>query len=313
MADSADAPTEECFGHVLGLLGGLALLGSVSILAVLAHRLLLQHRAVLRLGHDEAASSGGAVFAEEGAVREPIRWRPEDLSPRIAVALAAILGAVGTLSLRFGLGERIPWPIAIALGFDLAVLLWLWLASRRVRHLARLEAQLAETLRLAAAALRAGLGRIDAFHRAAEQVDAPLKPLLLEAVGRLRLGESPLSAFERLSERVPLETFRLFSMIIATQWHAGGSLQGTLASVGDFMQDRVDVQQRIASQSAPTRSSTLVLFAATAAIAYFSWSNDPFNLERFLTSQAGALLVGTTLGLQGVALLWMDRLMRSRL
>ena len=133
-----------------------------------------------------------------------------------------------------------------------------------------------------------------------DQLDAPLRPILLEAVGRLRLGESPQSAFGRLAERVPLETFRLFSMIVATQWHAGGSLQGTLASVGDFMQDRVDVQQRIAAQSAPTRSSTFVLFAATAAIAYFSWTNDPFNLERFIRSETGACARrGITLALQG--------------
>ena len=297
---------------MLGILGGLALLGSISILGLLAHRLVLERRAVLRLGGKDIVAAEEHEADDDRAAREPFRWRPEELSTPVAVSMAVLSGAGGARFLTLA-WPAIPWPIALAIGLDIAVLIGLWFASRRTRRLVRLEAQLAETLRLTAAALRAGLGRIEALHRATEQVDAPLKPLLVEAVGRLHLGESPISAFERLSSRVPLETFRLFSMIIATQWHAGGSLQGTLASAGDFMQDRVDVQQRIASQSAPTRSSTLVLFAATAAIAYFSWSNDPFNLERFLTSEAGALLVGTTLALQGLALVWMDRLMRSRL
>lgn len=292
-----------------GLLGGLALLASLSILAFLAHRALVAHRAVVRLGSaDESALDVAEAFEDEGSTS--VRWRPEELSPGAHLAIAIVLGVVGSAAASL-LGGLVT-PVALALGLDLGILVGLGLASRRAKHLARLEAQLAEAIRMTAAALKAGLGRIEALHRASDQLDAPLRPILLEAVGRLRLGESPQSAFGRLAERVPLETFRLFSMIVATQWHAGGSLQGTLASVGDFMQDRVDVQQRIAAQSAPTRSSTFVLFAATAAIAYFSWTNDPFNLERFIRSETGAWLVAATLALQGVALVWMDRLMRTR-
>lgn len=291
--------------------GGLALLASIVLVGFLAHRLLVERRAIVRLGSaDEFAEGGAPGDAVEQGAAAPIRWRLEELPVAARFAIACTFGVFGALVAAVGF--ELVLPVACAIGFDLAIVVGLWLTSRREKYLANLEAQLAEAIRLTAAALKAGLGRIDALHRAADQVDAPLSPILLEAVGRLRLGESPQSAFGRLSERTPLETFRLFSMIIATQWHAGGSLQGTLASVGEFMQDRVDVQQRIASQAAPTRSSTLVLFAATSAIAYFSWTNDPFNLERFIASETGAWLVGITLALQGVALLWMDRLMRSR-
>jgi len=295
---------------VLNLLGGAALLASLGLLAVVAHRLLLERRATVRLGADESVRPGSVAEEDrEGDGALGVRWSREELGAIFRITLPASVGLVGAgLAYLTGLVT----PIACALGFDVGAVAWLWLVGRHTRHLARLEAQLAETLRLTAAALRAGLGRIDSLHRAADQIDAPLQPILLEAVGRLRLGDSPQTAFERLSARVPLETFRLFSMIIATQWQAGGSLQGTLGSVGDFMQDRVDVQQRIASQSAPTRSSTLVLFGATAAIAWLSWTNDPVNMQRFFGSGMGSTLVATTLALQGIALIWMDRLMRSR-
>lgn len=295
---------------MLGALGGVALLASLSILVFLAHRLVLERRAVLRLGRQDVASGGDGVLDIDRSVRGPFRWQAIALSPRLAASTSCAAGLVGAASILSV--TKFAVPIALAIGFDLGVLVYLALSSRRAKVLIRLEAQLAETLRLTAAALKAGLGRIDALDRATDQVDAPLQPILRETVGRLRLGESPQTAFDHFVGRVPLETFRLFSMVVATQWHAGGSLQGTLASVGEFMQDRVDVQQRIASQSAPTRSSTLVLFAATGAIAYFSWTHDPFNLERFLRSAAGTALVATTLALQGVALAWMDRLMRGR-
>ena len=295
---------------MLTLLGSAALFASLCLLAVVAHRLLLGRRATLRLGADD--TDGIEALAEAGSgdrSESSERGAQEALGPLLRAALPASVGLASAAIVYSAIGVG---PIACALGFDAGVVVWLRLSARHERHLARLEAQLAEALRLTAASLRAGLGRIDALHRAAEQVEAPLRPILLEAVGRLRLGEAPQDAFARLSQPVPLETFRLFAMIIATQWQAGGSLQGTLASVGDFMQDRVDVQQRITSQSAPTRSSTLVLFGATAAIAWLSWTNDPFNMERFFRSGTGGTLVATTLALQGVALLWMDRLMRSR-
>ena len=295
---------------MLNLLGAVALLASLGLLAFVAHRLFLERRAAVRLGSNDTDGLDG--FTDEDDAQNETRrdrWSHERLGEIVQVALPLAIG-LGVAGLAAA--AELAIPIACALGFDGAVVVRLWLAGRRARYLARLEAQLAEALRLTSAALRAGLGRIDALHRAAEQVEAPLRPILLEAVGRLRLGEAPQAAFTRLAERVPLETFRLFSMIIATQWQTGGSLQGTLGSVGDFMQDRVEVQQRIASQSAPTRSSTLVLFGATAAIAWLSWTNDPFNMQRFFDSGMGSALVATTLVLQGVALFWMDRLMRSR-
>ncbi|MFK7895282.1 MAG: type II secretion system F family protein [Myxococcota bacterium] len=286
------------------------MLASASLFIFLTHRLVLERRAVLRLGGEGASVAGeDDLLPAEPTVRHPIRWQSVFLSVRLTLGLSLGVGLFGAGIVAWFAAFEL--PIASAIGFDIGVLVYLALSSQRAKYMLRLEAQLAETLRLTSAALKAGLGRIDALHRASEQVSTPLRPILQETVGRLRLGESAEDAFERLVERVPLETFRLFSMVVATQWQAGGSLQGTLASVGDFMQDRVDVQQRIASQSAPTRSSTFVLFAATGAIAYFSWTHDPFSLERFLRSDAGTALVATTLALQGVALIWMDRLMRG--
>lgn len=296
---------------MMTLLGGAAaLLASLGLLGLVANRLLLERRATVRLRTNELHGADRAV--DEEPIDEGTRNRRLSREEVGAVVRGALPLGVGLLGAGIATLAGLVFPIACALGFDAGVLVWLWLAGRHARHLAKLEAQLAEALRLTAAALRAGLGRVDALHRAADQIELPLRPILLEAVGRLRLGEAPQAAFQRLSERVPLETFRLFSMIIATQWQAGGSLQGTLGSVGDFMQDRVEVQQRITSQSAPTRSSTLVLFGATAAIAWLSWTNDPFNMRRFFESDMGSGLVATTLALQGVALVWMDRLMRSR-
>jgi len=301
---------------VTTLVGTIALLGALGLLGVWLSGRLAVGRAAERLslglewsgrsaGSTEATAVGGRGAERTSTVRSML-----DRSLRRArVVLPVLLLGLALGRLVFDL----PLPIALALSLDGAILTGLVLATRDDRRDLRLEEQLAEALRLTSAGLRAGLGRVEALHRAAIQLEEPLRPLLLETVGQLRLGEDPPQTFERFAQRVPLETFRLFTMVIATQWEAGGSLQNTFASVGGFMQDRVEVARRITAQAAPTRSAILTLFAATAAIAWFSWSNDPANLERFLRSDWGAGLVATALALQGLSLFWMWRLTRVRI
>jgi len=298
------------------LVGAVALLGSLAWLAVWLRRRVVLARATSRLGSDPDDGIGPARFeATPVAARAEARSRPSahvgmDPGRRRAVLVGIVF--VSGLTLWRPVLD-LPLPIASALALDGAILFGLGLATRQDRWNLRLEEQLAESLRLSSAGLHAGLGRVEALQRAAAQIDAPLRPILLETVGQLRLGEEPQQVFRRLAARIPLETFRLFTMVIATQWEAGGSLQRTFASVGDFMQDRVEVARRITAQAAPTRSAILTLIGATAAIAWFSGANDPASLERFLRSSWGSGLVGSALALQGASLVWMWRLTRVRI
>lgn len=296
----------------------IALVGSAALAGVWLVRQLAANRSALRLTSADAGRVGlderldvRLVSAGGHAVEVDRVSGALGASTVIAAAAASAVGLVVAGGCR--LIPDYSFLISGAIGLDAAILVGLVFATQRERRALRLEEQLAQLLRLTSAGLRAGMGRIDALGRSAVQIGDPLGGVLRETVGRLRLGEDPERAFAHLARHVPLESFRLFSVVISTQWHAGGSLQNTLASIGEFMQDRVDVARRIQAQASPTRSSVLTLIAATAAIAYFSHANDPANLERFLRSDWGDRLVAGALGLQGGALAWIWRLTRTRL
>ena len=296
----------------------IALVGSAALAGVWLVRQIAANRSALRLastdsgriGLDERIDVGPVSVGGHAVEVDPVSGAL-GASTVIAAAAASVVGLVVAGGCRLIPGYS--FLISGAIGLDAAILVGLVFATRRERRALRLEEQLAQLLRLTSAGLRAGMGRIDALGRSAVQIGDPLGDVLRETVGRLRLGEDPERAFAHLARHVPLESFRLFSVVISTQWHAGGSLQNTLASIGEFMQDRVDVARRIQAQASPTRSSVLTLIAATAAIAYFSHANDPANLERFLRSDWGDRLVAGALGLQGGALAWIWRLTRTRL
>lgn len=279
-----------------GIAAGVLLFGSFGLLGLWSNRLVARRRAIDRLERADAS--------REVAENDVVRGRG-----RTALAVALAFAAV-FLAARFLLSA--PVTIAAALGVDGAVVAGLAVATVHERRAARIEAQLAELLQLSAASLRAGMGRVDAFDRALAQIGDPLAAVLSDPFGRLRLGESPERVFGPVVRQIPLESFRLFALVLSTQWNAGGSLQNTLGSIGESLQDRVDVTRRIQSQSAPIRSSVLTLIAATAAIAYFSYANDPPNLERFLRSEWGEGLVASAFVLQGLSLVWIWQMTRTR-
>ena len=255
------------------------------------YRLWQRASAVRRL---ESAENAGAVSA--GA--QPV--------PVLLLAMAAGVVAFGAARLAMG----VSMPISAAAAFDLSALVYVALAIRARGRELRSERQLGDALRLMTAGLRAGASPNDALERAAVQVGAPMGPRLVEVVGRLRLGEDAREVLGTLGRESPLDSVRLFSQALAVQWRAGGSLQRTLESVEKFVRDRVELQRRIESQVAPTRSSVLILAGATGAVAFLSWSNDPLNVERFIASAAGEIGIASCLGLQGLSFLWMWRLSR---
>jgi len=280
-----------------GALGLLLLLAAAGGGSWLLYRETQRRRARLRL--DEAAALDDARDAAKRtrAVRPLNAWSWLPIVPALAVAVAAL-----------------GWHPVVATGTGAlaGVLAHLALAARAQRRALELEEGLAEAIGLASSALRAGASPVDALEHAARALGGSAGSVLLDLTGRLRLGEDPEAAIAELADKVPLESFRLFALALGVQWRAGGSLQRSLAVVARAVRDRVELMRRIHTQAAPTRGSVFAFVAATAAIGFLMWQYDPANLERFLRSDTGSLLVGGAAWLQALGVFWMWRLSQIR-
>jgi tight adherence protein B len=282
-------------------------LGAGSLLALAAATLLLRRgllhrRLVMRLAETPSLETAEAAprastgrFSAPGARRE-------------LVLLAGLGLAIASVGEWLGLGRAL-W---LAIGTDFLALVHVAMRVRASRRELRVEEQLGEAVRLLAGALRSGSSPVDALHRSAARIPAPLHGPLAEAAGRLRLGDDPHAVFARLAERVSTDSARLLTVALAVQWSSGGSLQRTLLSIRRYAQDRVDLRRRLESQAAPARSAVLTLVGATAAVGFLAWSNDPGNVERFLRDPMGEGLVAGALILQGLSLVWMWRVTQVR-
>ncbi len=281
---------------LLGGLGALLVITSAAAAIWLVRREWWTRQARRRL---ESGDEEG-----DGAVPDEA---PMHLEARVWPSLGVALGAA-LVCAPFGL----PWVLWSGIALVAGALAHVAFASLTKKRALRLEEGLAEVVGLAAAAVRAGASPVDALDRASREVREPARSIFLDLAGRLRLGHDGVAAFEALGQRVPLETYRLFALTLSVQWRSGGSLDRTLSSVARAIRDRVELDRRIDTQSAPTRASVFAFVVATVGIAYLMWLNDPINMQSFLAAPTGSGLVGASLWLQAIGILWMWRLSQLR-
>lgn len=205
-----------------------------------------------------------------------------------------------------------PWPYTGALSVMLTMLLWqleAWLFQRRTN---RAEQQLADSIDLMVAAVKAGSSLQGALESAMENTPSPWKYELNDLVARIRYGDEPTEVFRELSERIPLETVRLFSQTLSVNWSVGGRLSLALANVGRTIRDRLELSRRMQAMTTQARLSVISVILVTYFIGALMWRNDPERMGGYLGSMVGQGLVTTAMLLQAVGIVWIARLSTPR-
>ena len=272
-----------------------ALLAVVVVAGLVVLVVATQRRRVRLLALDRLAETGdGTPPADSLSTARPAlplrrrRWLPW------AVAAATLILVV--VALR--------WNLIIGVGVaGLAGIVASMIERVRVDRLTgRLESQLADAIDIISAGIRAGSSLLTAIEGAAEEIDAPLSPVLARVAERLRLGESPVRAFARLRRTVPIETVQMFSLSVAVNLEAGGALGPVLEGVAKTVRQRLEVAQRIRAQSIQSQLSVLAIMAITYFIAFAMWWINPERTTGFLASGVGGRLIGAAILLQALGL-----------
>jgi tight adherence protein B len=199
-------------------------------------------------------------------------------------------------------------PFALGAGALLGTLAYLAERAIAEARAGRIEQQLANALDLVVAAIQAGGSLMRALEAALEETTDPLRPFLRDLVTRLQLGDAPDAVLRDFAARVPIETFRLFSITLAVHWEIGGSLASTLAVVARTVRDRAELSRRLRAQSAEAYFSVIVVMLLVYGVGLLMWRANPDPVVQFFLSPVGAELTGAAVLLQAVGLIWMSRI-----
>lgn len=247
--------------------------------------------------------AGTTVEARDQSRRSIRTFPPRN---RLAVTGAGVLGGVA-----LWLGAGLPMQVAAAAGLLIGVLAHLVEEQAVGQQTALIEAQLAASIYLMVASLRAGASLLAAFESALEEVGPPLRPYFQEVAGRIRLGDDPRAAVSDLQAAVPLETFRLFATSLVIHWEVGGSLATTLSTVGQTVRDRIELSRRVRAQSVESHASVGVVLVIAYVLGILMWRANPARMEAFLATDIGTTIVSGVIALQAIGLMWISRLNRS--
>jgi tight adherence protein B len=202
-------------------------------------------------------------------------------------------------------------PIGVAIGAGAGAGLPYLRSRRRERRRGEvMERQLAEVVEACSLAVRSGLALNQALEFAGREVGPPMA----EALRRLRheqeLGSPFDVALEGFTAGMDTDDARLFGLVVAIHSRSGGNLAGALDEVRTTIRHRIAVRRELRALSAQGRISGAVLGALPIAFFLVLATTSHRDLAPVYRSPAGVTMVVTGLIMQGLAYIWMRRLMR---
>jgi len=250
------------------------------------------------------------TVAEEDVELEDVRdFGDESLVRRRVWPIWA--AGIGTLVVTLFL-VRFAVPLSVALSFFAGVVAWR-LEERRLEQLiVKLESQLADAIDLVIGSVRAGGTIVDAMAHSADRVLDPVGGAFRDLVERLRIGQNPREVLTAFRERIPLDSFRLFTFTVGTNWEGGAGHANALSSVGRAVRDRVALRRRLRTQTVETELSVVGVLALTYGLAYLVAHSSTIDFMSFAKSPLGQSVVSTILFMQAVGIVWVQRISKIR-
>lgn len=224
----------------------------------------------------------------------------------VAAASGALSGGLLLLLLR------VASPYAFSVGLLVAVIGLVTESVVASRRIAKIEEQLIYALEIIAGSLRAGNGLIPALRAAHNESRDPLRSHLQFVLGQVMIGEDPLQAIQQLSVRVPLDTFRFFTVTLCVHWESGGTVADTLLGIAKVIRDRVELMRRVQAESVEVHASVVSITAVSYLLTYLLWRTDPANMTAFLVSTPGVYLCSLAICLQAVGIVWVAFISRFK-
>lgn len=241
-----------------------------------------------------------------GTLLEPVhRLAAEGIIPsdRERLRLQAAAGSTGFV-LALSLAGLSTAVVVAALSAWLASRSLVW---RRDRYARRIDAGAAAAALALADALGGGHSLRGAIKAAAHGLGGPIGVELRRVAGELEVGGETEATLDRFRQRARSRRIGLIVAGVSVQRRAGGNLVELLRRIATAIEDQDRVEDEARAASAQARFTSLVVLLLPACGLLLGELASPGMARRMLASEAGALLCGIALLLQGGGLLLIRR------
>jgi tight adherence protein B len=183
---------------------------------------------------------------------------------------------------------------------------------RTARIVAERDEQLGDAVRALASSLRAGMSTTQAIAYAETESVAPLVESLAAMRTSLDLGVPFDDALARWTDDVDSDDARLVAGVLRMHRRSGGDLPSVLDQVADTLRERQAAAREIRALTAQARLSGTILGVLPIGFLAFLWLTSRAQIEGAFRTPAGIASLTLGLVLEGLAFLWIRRLLEVR-
>ncbi len=183
---------------------------------------------------------------------------------------------------------------------------------RTTRIVAERDEQLADAVRALSSSLRAGMSTTQAIAYAEGESVPPLRESLEAMRTSLDLGDALRRRARSLGGRVDSDDARLVAGVLSLHRRSGGDLPSVLDQVADTLRERQAAAREIRALTAQARLSGTILGVLPVGFFAFLWLTSRAQIEGAFRTPAGIASLTVGLLLEGLAFLWIRRLLEVR-
>ena len=183
---------------------------------------------------------------------------------------------------------------------------------RRARRLARFEEQLPDALTMMARALQAGHPFNETIKMIGEEMADPIGGEFRQVFNDINYGSSSKAAFMSLLTRVPSMSVNTLVIAILIQSESGGRLSEIVTKIAAVIRGRFRLSRKVRTLSAEGRLSAWILTLLPFALALVISITTPSYLPSMLEEPGGRKMVGTSLVLVALGIVWMRSIIRFK-
>ncbi len=124
-----------------------------------------------------------------------------------------------------------------------------------------------------------------------------------------KLGISLTSGLERMYERMPSQELNFFVIVLTIQGKSGGNLSEALGNLSGVLRERKLMKAKIQSMSAEAKASAMIIGALPIAVSLMMFLIAPQHINVLFTTTMGNMMIAGGLGLMGLGVFIMSKMM----
>jgi tight adherence protein B len=274
--------------------------------------------APLMLGGAASLLAWGAARARQRSLLGRILGPDGRMASRQRQVVSVWPAAVARVASTAGAGGAAVWggwsfggPVTAAVGgLAAAIAVRAWRRRKAIPDARALDQQVGELAEAISSAVRGGLSIAQAVEFAAAEAGPPLTEAADEFLSARDVGVPFQAALQRLAEQVATDEALLLALVLGVHHRSGGNVAGALDEVARTIRHRLRLRAELRALTAQGRISGLVLGVLPVGFFVVLAVTSRGELRPVLGSAPGAIMLLAGFLLEGLAFLWIRRLMR---